>query len=465
MPEMNKNRCPAAPGDPGRPGSVQTDSARAGGSPRARLEEPGGVPDRPDTLAGPRVSVADEDSRAPAGAGYLQGRLAAYTADDHYEALAERFRPVFGKIAARAVERERTRTHAHEELRWLVDAGFGLLRLPADYGGLGARLSDLFRLLAELAEADPNLAQVWRNHFSFIEDRISATRDETTRRWLEKLAAGTFIGGGWTDKDAGAGEVTTRLIRSHDREGWTLTGTKYYSTGSNHADYNTVLALTPDGEQAVALVPTAQSGVEVRDDWDGFGQTLSGSGTVVYTDAFVEDIDVIPYATRYTYQSQYYQTALNAVVTGIVRAIARDGVAALKARRRAHRNNVAEEPARDPQLLEVIGRLVAHAQAADASLKESARLIDAVVAAERADDEDARAVLAARSQDAVEAAQLTIGEHALTAASIVFDALGASGTSAGLALDRHWRNARTLISHNPRVARARLLGERAIAAE
>lgn len=48
---------------------------------------------------------------------------------------------------------------------------------------------------------------------------------------------------------------------------------------------------------------------------------------------------------------------------------------------------------------------------------------------------------------------------ALKATASIFDALGASGVSEELALDRHWRNARTLASHNPRVYKARIIGD------
>ena len=41
----------------------------------------------------------------------------------------------------------------------------------------------------------------------------------------------------------------------------------------------------------------------------------------------------------------------------------------------------------------------------------------------------------------------------------IFDALGASDVSEELVLDRHWRNARTLASHNPRGHKARILGD------
>jgi alkylation response protein AidB-like acyl-CoA dehydrogenase len=47
----------------------------------------------------------------------------------------------------------------------------------------------------------------------------------------------------------------------------------------------------------------------------------------------------------------------------------------------------------------------------------------------------------------------------LRATTEIFDALGASGVSESHALDRHWRNARTLASHNPRVYKARILGD------
>ena len=44
------------------------------------------------------------------------------------------------------------------------------------------------------------------------------------------------------------------------------------------------------------------------------------------------------------------------------------------------------------------------------------------------------------------------------AATALFSALGASDTRTGKALDRHWRNARTLASHNPVIYKARNVG-------
>ena len=53
-------------------------------------------------------------------------------------ALAAHFRPLFARIAAGAVERERNRTLPYEALTWLKEAGFGTVRIPKPQGGWGA---------------------------------------------------------------------------------------------------------------------------------------------------------------------------------------------------------------------------------------------------------------------------------------------------------------------------------------
>ena len=55
--------------------------------------------------------------------------------------------------------------------------------------------------------------------------------------------------------------------------------------------------------------------------------------------------------------------------------------------------------------------------------------------------------------------QLVVSERVLRAATRLFDALGASATRSTTALDRHWRNARTVSSHNPLVYKARIVGD------
>ncbi|MBW6107874.1 hypothetical protein KZ850_32620, partial [Pseudomonas aeruginosa] len=55
-----------------------------------------------------------------------------------YELLAQRFRPIFARIAEGAVERERQRELPHEAIAWLKQAGFGAVRVPVSYTHLRA---------------------------------------------------------------------------------------------------------------------------------------------------------------------------------------------------------------------------------------------------------------------------------------------------------------------------------------
>ena len=49
-------------------------------------------------------------------------------------------------------------------------------------------------------------------------------------------------------------------------------------------------------------------------------------------------------------------------------------------------------------------------------------------------------------------------EQVLEAATLVFEVGGASATSETRRLDRHWRNARVLASHNPAIQREAAVG-------
>lgn len=63
---------------------------------------------------------------------------------------------------------------------------------------------------------------------------------------------------------------------------------------------------------------------------------------------------------------------------------------------------------------------------------------------------------------AIAAGVAAVAVIVLDAAPLLFEVGGASAVDAGLALDRHWRNARTIASHNPARYRARAIGDQLI---
>ena len=378
------------------------------------------------------------------------------TADD--TDLDERFRPVFAEIAEGSRERERHRVFPHDQVRRLNDAGFGTLRIPAESGGFGASLEQTFLLLAQLAEADANVSHIWRNHLAFVEDRLNAPRSDTNDVWIKRFLAGAFVGGGWTEaNNLTLANLATTVTAEDDH--WVVSGAKYYATGSLYADWLDVLGRGTDGELLTALVRADDAGVTLVDDWRGFGQRTTASGTARYDGVRADVGDVFPAADRFGYQSHFYQIAMLSVLTGITRAALRDGSSALVDRKRNYPQGLSDVPAADAQLLQVIGEVSADAFGAEAALSRSARTLDRVVDGLLAPDDGKARQRLIDAEVAIAQAQLVIISATLRATTNVFDALGASGVSEELALDRHWRNARTLASHNPRVYKARILGD------
>lgn len=227
-----------------------------------------------------------------------------------YDALAAAFRPIFTRIAQGAAEREQQRILPDEPIRWLKEAGFGTLRIPREKGGWGASLPQLSALLIELAQADSNLPQALRAHFAFVEDQLNQPDSAGRDRWFRRFLDGELVGSGWTEIGAvKLGEVNTRVTPTEG--GWRLDGEKFYSTGALYADWIDVFARRSDtASDVIALVSTQQTGVVREDDWDGFGQRLTGSGTTRFTGARVETEHVYDFAQRFRYQTAFYQHVL-----------------------------------------------------------------------------------------------------------------------------------------------------------
>ncbi|MCU1646775.1 MAG: acyl-CoA dehydrogenase, partial [Nocardia sp.] len=351
------------------------------------------------------------------------------TTDSDLDAI---FRPIFDRIAAGAVEREIDRKLSFEEVGWLREARFGALRVPVEFGGYGVTVRQLFRLLTELAAAESNLPQALRVHFSFVEDQLLAEPGPERERWLRAVVAGTLVGNAITEPGVGAVDrYRTRLTASG--EGFLLNGTKYYSTGSLYADH-ILVAADRDGERVGVLVEATAEGVRQQDDWDGFGQRLTASGTTDFTDVAVRRDQVLGPgygAPGPTYATSYLQLVQLAVLAGIARRAELDAREWVAARTRGYTHSAADLPRQDPLVQQVIGRLSGAAFAARASVLAVADVLDEVL-----DDgaRDEKAVVAAEL--AAAQAQLAVIDLVLPATTLLFEVGGASIVSERLRLDR-----------------------------
>lgn len=197
------------------------------------------------------------------------------------------FAPIFERITTGAVDREIDRRLPYHEIDWLRAANFGALRVPVEFGGYSATVRQIFRLLIDLAAAESNIPQALRVHFTFVEDRLLDEPGAKREHWLRAVGDGVLVGNAITEPGVGAVDrYRTRLTR--DGNGWRLNGIKYYSTGSLLADH-ILTAADRDGERVGVLVDADADGVRRHDDWDGFGQRLTASGTTEFSDVLVDD--------------------------------------------------------------------------------------------------------------------------------------------------------------------------------
>lgn len=379
-----------------------------------------------------------------------------------YEALAAPFRPIFAEIGRRAAVRDLERDLPHDAIRSLKESGFGAVRLPRQDGGKGASLPQFFNLLIELSEADSNVTQALRAHFGYTEDILNSKDPERRALWFGRIARGETAGSAWSEIGAAAtlDRFSTNVAEKDGR--LLLNGAKYYTTGSLFADWIDVGASDAKGEGIAVAVRRDAEGVDVVDDWDGFGQTLTASGTTTFRNVSVEPEDIVVDDERFKYSSAFYQIVHLATLAGIGRAITTDVAKAVAERRRTYTHAAASRSSEDPQVLQVVGRIRAAAYAACAITLQAASSLERAYEAHFVDDPEAEEKANAIAELEAAQAQTVVSDLILEASTLLFDALGASATKKPAGLDRHWRNARTLASHNPRIYKHRIIGDFAV---
>lgn len=407
----------------------------------------------------------------------------ASPAERDYRRLREQYRDIFDDISRGELAREFGRHLPFSPMEALRSRGFGALSVDTDDGGAGAGHETALRLLIDLAELDANTAHLARSQLIFVEHvRMQATA-EVRRKWFRHIIDGEWCGSALSEKtSAGLGDTSTKVWED-DAGSLLISGQKYYTTGTIFSTWTLVNALVDkplasrrvrrqrrrgdtgvtaaSAARALALVRVRQPRVQVKDDWDGFGQRLTGTGTLEMKGAAVEDLLDPPPAHGLV--PIHHEITLLALMAGIGRAALNEGIELTRNRSRVFNTGGGVRAREDDQLLGIIGELSAQQHTVEALVRAVGRDLD--LAAQTIDaetDDDA----AEQSADLLRAAGLAaqrahviIPRLVLDTCTRIFDTLGASATSNELQLDRHWRNARTLASHDPAAFMARMIGD------
>nr|WP_314577326.1 SfnB family sulfur acquisition oxidoreductase [uncultured Pseudomonas sp.] len=378
-------------------------------------------------------SLPRETQAAPATAIIRDDAQALDTA----RALAETFKQ-------QSALRDRERRLPHIELEQFSRSGLWGISVPKTFGGAGVSSVTLAEVIRIISAADGSLGQIPQNHFYALEVlRVNGSPEQQKRLYAEVLAGQRFGNALAELGTKTAHDRTTRLSR--DGQGWRINGRKFYSTGALYAQRIPTSVIDDDGIQRLAFVTANAAGLSVIDDWSGFGQRTTGSGSVVFENVYVDADDVVPFQTAFerpTTVGPLAQILHAAIDTGIARAAYEDALHFVRTRTRPWIDSGIEKAVDDPLTLHGFGKLSIRLHAAEALLERSGEYLDRAQAETTAEN-------LAQASVAVAEARAISTEISLAASSTLFELAGSQATLAEHGLDRHWRNARVHTLHDP----------------
>ncbi|CAG9202548.1 SfnB family sulfur acquisition oxidoreductase [Paraburkholderia tropica] len=386
--------------------------------------------------------VTSRPQQAQQAAPSLARPGASRIADDAH--ALESARRLADELGREAAHRDRERRLPFAELDLFSGSGLWGITVPRAYGGAGVSLATLGEVVRIVAQADPSIGQLPKNHFHAL-DVIRLTGNEAQRRKFFALALdGARIGHAASERGTKTAlEISTRLSRQGDR--LVLNGQKFYATGALYADWIAVLALDDDGRYVQVLVERERPGIVITDDWSGFGQRTTASGTVTFTDVEIEPENVVSIQAAFetpTLAGPVSQLLHASIDVGIARAALADTVDFVRTRSRPWGDSGVARASDDPYVIRDVAELQVRLVAAEAVLDRVAAQLDALPATV----DDAQV---ARASVDVAVAKVLSTELAILATNKLFELAGTRSVLAEYNLDRHWRNARTHTLHDP----------------
>ncbi|ALE90576.1 SfnB family sulfur acquisition oxidoreductase [Pseudomonas versuta] len=340
--------------------------------------------------------------------------------------------------------RDRERRLPFDELELFSHTGLWGITVPKALGGAGVSNVTLAQVVALIAAADASLGQIPQNHFYALEVlRVNGTPAQQARLYAEVLAGQRFGNALAETGTKTAHDRTTHLAKAED--GYRITGRKFYATGALYAQRIPTSVVDDNGVQHLAFVPRDSDGLTVIDDWSGFGQRTTGSGSVLFDNVFVATEDVIPFQSAFerpTPVGPLAQILHAAIDTGIARAAFEDALHFVSTKTRPWIDATTDIASEDPLTLKSFGRLSVRLHAGEALLERAGELLDIAQA-------NTHAGTVAAASIAVAEARAISTEISLAAGSTLFELAGSQATLAEHGLDRHWRNARVHTLHDP----------------
>ncbi|KAA0945205.1 MULTISPECIES: SfnB family sulfur acquisition oxidoreductase [unclassified Pseudomonas] len=344
-----------------------------------------------------------------------------------------------------AARRDQQRKLPWAEIEQFTRSGLGSISIPREYGGPQVSFVTLAEVFAIISAADPALGQIPQNQFGILYLLQGTANERQKKQLFQSVLDGWRIGNGGPERGTkNTLDLKARITAGGD--GFVISGQKFYSTGALYAHWVAIKALNDDGQQVMAFVRRGTPGLRIVDDWSGFGQRTTASGTVLLNNVPVDAelvVDNWRLGQTPNIQGAVSQLIQAAIDAGIARGALDDTISFVRERSRPWIDAKVERASDDPYVIADIGKLKIELHAAEALLRKAGQVLDQVSAA------PITAQSAARASIAVAEAKVLTTEISLLASEKLFELAGSRATLAEFNLDRHWRNARVHTLHDP----------------
>lgn len=323
--------------------------------------------------------------------------------------------------------------------------GLGAIRIAKKYGGAQVSNKTLAHVFRILSKADASVGQIPQNQFGLL-NAIENIASESQKQFIyaEILKGKRLSNGGPERHSKDTKTIETRLDQLNGQ--YVLNGEKFYSTGSSFADWLAIRAIHPLGHTVLTIINAQAQGVEIANDWDGFGQRTTASGTVRLKNVVVNPeliMDEKPLADASKYRGAYSQLIQVAIDVGIAEAAFDDTLSAIHKARPIVDANV-EKASFEAYTLQEVGKLNILLDASILLLDEAAEYLDQLDAQDTVTPQQA-----SKASISVAEAKVYANDAALQISEKLLELGGSRSSLSTHNLDQHWRNARVHTLHDP----------------
>lgn len=342
-------------------------------------------------------------------------------------------------------ERDQQRLLPFAEIDLFSQKGLGGIRIPKQFGGAFVSNKTLAHVFRILNKADSSVGQIPQNQIALLNMiQMMGTEQQKQFIYQEILQGKRLANGGPERNTKDTKTLATTLTFENGR--YFVDGEKFYSTGSSFAHWLAIKAIHPEGHVVLTIVNAQAEGVNVIDNWNGFGQRTTSSGTVRLEHVEVDPLLIFDerlLSSQPNYRGAYSQLLQVAIDVGIAEAAFADTVTAVHKARPIVDAQV-EKASFEHYTLQEVGKSAVLLDAAILLLDEAAEYLDELDQLQSVTDEQA-----AKASILVAEAKIYANDAALHISEKLLELGGSRSSLSQHNLDQHWRNARVHTLHDP----------------